>query len=54
MKAYSIDYTLKSKNYNILVDAKDIASAKKKIGKKHGYYTGRMIKVIRSTIIGYF
>lgn len=54
MQAYSIDYTVKGNNYSTLVDAKDLKSAKKKIGRKHGYKDGRMIKVTKSFIVGYF
>lgn len=54
MIAYAIDYTVKDKRYSALVDAKDAKSAKKKLGKKHGYKDGRMIKIVRSHIIGYF
>ena len=55
MTAYAIDYTVKGKAYyGKLVDAKDLKSAKTKIGKKHGYKDGRMIKVSRVTICGYY
>ena len=55
MKAYSIDYTVKGKFYFlVLVDAKDLKSAKKKLGKKHGYKDGRMIKLEAVRIVGYF
>ena len=55
MKAYGIDYTVKGQRYfNVTVDAKDLKSAKKKLGKKHGYKDGRMIKVERVNVIGYF
>jgi hypothetical protein len=55
MKAYAIDYTVKGQKYfGKLVDAKDLASAKKKLGKKHGYKDGRMIKVERVSVVGYF
>ena len=55
MKAYAIDYTVKGKKFcGKLVDAKDIASAKKKLGKKHGYKDGRMIKIDRVSVVGYF
>ena len=54
MKAYGIDYTVNGKFHSVTVDAKDIKSAKAKIGKKHGYTTGRMIKVVRVSVIGYF
>lgn len=55
MKAYAIDYTVKGqKLIGVLVDAKDLKSAKKKLGKKHGYKDGRMIKVERASVVGYF
>ena len=54
MIAYSISYTVKDKQYSKLVDAKDIKSAKKKLGKKHGYKDGRMIKINNALVIGYF
>ena len=55
MKAYAIDYTVKDKKYfGKLVDAKDIKSAKRKLGKKHGYKDGRMIKIERVSVVGYF
>lgn len=55
MIAYCIDYSIRNKvgNYSMHVDAVNLASAKKKIGKKHGYKDGRMIKVKRITICGY-
>lgn len=55
MKAYAIDYTVKGqKHFGRLVDAKDLASAKKKLGKKHGYKDGRMIKVEKVSVVGCF
>lgn len=55
MKAYAIDYSVKGQKYfGKLVDAKDLTSAKKKLGKKHGYKDGRMIKVDRVSVVGYF
>lgn len=54
MVAYSISYSCKDKTYwHTLIEAKDMKSAKKKLGKKHGYKDGRMIKVISSFVIGY-
>lgn len=57
MTAYAISYTIRGKDnphlYSISVDARDLKSAKKKIGRKHGYKTGRMIQVERVTVIGY-
>lgn len=56
MTAYEIDYTIKGKDktFSANIDARDIKSAKQKIGKKHGYKDGRMIQVKNVTIIGYF
>lgn len=55
MTAYAIDYTVKGRSYwGVLVDAKDLKSAKKKIGKKHGYKDGRMIKLDKVSVVGYF
>lgn len=55
MQAYAIDYTVKGKPYwGVLIDAKDIKSAKRKIGKKHGYKDGRMVKVSKVSVVGYY
>ena len=56
MQAYSIDYTIKNKEglKSILIDAKDLKSAKRKIGKKHGYKDGRMIHIEHQYIVGYY
>ena len=56
MIAYYIKYNLKSdiKPREISVDAKDLKSAKNKIGKKHGYKSGRNIVINECHIIGYF
>ena len=55
MTAYSIDYTIREKRfYGYHVAAKDLKSAKKKIGRKHGYKTGRMVKIDRVIICGYY
>lgn len=55
MTAYSIDYTCKGvTHYRVLVEAKDLKSAKKKLGRKHGYKDGRMVKVDRCSVVGYF
>lgn len=54
MIAYSVDYTVKGKRFSKLVEAKDMKSAKKKLGRKHGYKDGRMIKVEKVSVIGYF
>ena len=56
MVAYSIDYTIRGKDRteSILIDARDIKSAKRKIGKKHGYKDGRMVKIHNVIICGYY
>ena len=56
MQAYGIDYKVRGKErlHTVLVDAKDLKSAKKKIGKKHGYEDGKMIQIQRVSIIGYY
>ena len=55
MTVYAIDYTIKGKDnfYNKAVEAKDLKSAKKKIGKSHKYKDGRMIQIQQYCIIGY-
>ena len=55
MTAYAISYSCKDKTYwSVLVEAKDVKSAKKKLGKKHGYKDGRMIKIVSVSVVGYF
>lgn len=56
MQAYSINYKVRGNDRlrEIMVDAKDIKSAKKKIGRKHGYKDGRMIQVQKVSVIGYY
>lgn len=56
MKAYGIDYKVRGGDrvYSVTIDAKDIQSAKKKLGRKHGYKDGRMIQIVRSSVIGHF
>ena len=54
MKAYGIEYTVCGKRFSTVVDAKDIKSAKNKIGKRHGYKDGRMVKLIKVGVVGYF
>lgn len=56
MTAYYIKYTIRGKEglRDISVDARDLKSAKKKIGRKHGYKTGNMIQIERVSVIGYF
>lgn len=54
MTSYSIDYSVKGRQYSKLVDARDLKSAKRKLGKKHGYKDGRMIKITSVTVCGYF
>ena len=57
MQAYGIKYHIRGKEnkiMNILVDAKDVKSAKNKIAKKHGYKDGKMITIDNCKVIGYF
>ena len=55
MTAYAIDYKVKDKTfYSVHVAAKDLKSAKKKLGKKHVYKDGRLIKVQKVCVCGYF
>ena len=56
MQAYGIKHQVRGDNrvHDILIDAKDAKSAKRKIGKKHGYKDGRMIKMIQVSVIGYY
>ena len=58
MIAYGIDYTIRGKNMpypvSINVDAKNLKSAKKKIGRKHGYKDGRMVIIHNVCICGYY
>lgn len=56
MIAYGMTYKIRGKDqlHDILIEAKDAKSAKRKIGRKHGYKDGRMIQIVRSSVIGYF
>ena len=54
MTSYYIEYTIKDKVHEITVYAKDVKSAKKKIGRKHGYKSGNMIKITKVYVIGYY
>ena len=54
MVSYGIDYKVNARIFHALVDAKDLKSAKKKLGRKHGYKDGRRIKIIQSYVVGYF
>lgn len=56
MIAYSIDYKIrgKEKNFTTSIEARDLKSAKKKIGRKHGYKTGNMVEIEKVCVIGYF
>ena len=58
MTAYAIEYNIRNEKrelpHSIHIDAKDLKSAKKKIGRKHGYKDGRMIKIIDVCVCGYF
>ena len=55
MIAYCIDYMIRGKklNYSIHVDAKNLKSAKKKIGRIHKYKDGRMVQIKKVLICGY-
>ena len=58
MVAYAIDYKVRGKKNDTTVhyaniDAKDLASAKKKLARKYGYADGRMIQVEKVTVVGY-
>ena len=54
MTAYNITYSVDNREYNRNIDAKDIKSAKMKLGKKHGYKTGRNIDIKEVKVVGYF
>ena len=56
MTVYGIDYTVRGREglTTVLIVAKDLKSAKRKIGRKHGYKDGRMIKIQRVYVIGYY
>ena len=56
MQAYGIRYHIRGtqKVYDINIDAKDVKSAKRKIGRLHGYQDGRMIVFEDCKVIGYF
>ena len=62
MIAYGILYHVRGTDrlYDVLVDAKNLNSAKKKIARKHKgkngkpYKDGRMIVVDRVTYVGYY
>ena len=56
MMAFGIKYKVRGqvKEYDVLIDAKDMKSAKRKLGKKHGYKDGRMIQITWSTVVGYY
>ena len=58
MTAYAIDYQIRGKEkevpYSIHIGAKDLKSAKRKIGRKHGYKDGRMIIVHNVFVCGYY
>lgn len=57
MNAYGIKYHIVGKENKVMdvcIDAKDVKSAKNKIGKKHGYKDGRMIIIDNCIVIGYF
>ena len=53
LQAYSVGYTVNSRAYDELIDAKDIKSVKNKLARKHKT-SPRSIKIIRSRIVGYY
>ena len=62
MIAYSINYRIRGdeKRYDTLVDAKNIASARRKIARKHKkkdgtpYKDGRVVQIDRVFVVGYY
>ncbi len=62
MQAYGIGYSIRGKKdkdgnlfyYDRIVEAKDTASAKRKLGKLHGYKDGRQVIIHSCYTIGYF
>lgn len=54
MQAYGINYVVNGAEYSTLIDAKDVKSAKNKLGKKHGFKTGRKIKITKVSVVGYY
>lgn len=56
MVAYYITYNVRNKNEtnDVLIDARNLKSAKKKLGHKHGYKTGNMIQIQKVSVIGYY
>ena len=56
MMAFGIKYKVRGNDrvHDVLIDARDMKSAKRKLGKKHGYKDGRMIQIVWSTIVGYY
>ena len=57
MKAYYIEYTYNGFKYAAHVDAKDKASARNKIGRKHGLkaeQAAREIKLTTVNVVGFY
>lgn len=56
MIAYGIDYKVRGRDnrYSVQIDARDLKSAKKKLGKMHGYKDGRMIQIEHVIVVGYY
>ena len=56
MTAYGISYTFNGMNYSTVVDAKDKASARNKVARKHGLKASeaKAIKLTQVRVIGYF
>ena len=55
MIAYAIAYTIRGKDeiHDILIDAKDLKYAKKKIAKRHGYKDGKKVQIKQCSIVVY-
>ena len=62
MQAYGIGYSVKGKKgndgkllyFDRIVEAKDTQSAKRKLGKLHGYKDGRQIIIHSCYTLGHF
>ena len=55
MIAYAIAYNIRGKDeiHDILIDAKDLKYAKKKIAKRHKFKNSRRIQIRQCSIVGY-
>ena len=54
MMAYGITYSLNGRNFETIVDARNIDSAKKKIARKHNVSDARDIVFSQILVLGYF